>query len=86
MVHYGGQSTKQVASEMFLQLYQSKLQYFDKHYGWPAALAYKLVLLAGAVGRLVLAPLAWLERPPQRQQHLTLAGHYWRLVQALPSL
>jgi GT2 family glycosyltransferase len=86
MVHYGGQSTRQVAAEMFLHLYQSKLRYFYKHHGWTAAQFYKLVLFASAAGRLALTPLAWLERPPQRQQHLTLAGHYWRLVQSLPGL
>jgi hypothetical protein len=30
--------------------------------------------------------LVWLEHPPQRQQHLTLASHYWRLAMALPHM
>jgi len=86
VVHYGGQSTQQVAAEMFLQLYQSKLLYFRKHYGWPAAQAYKLILAAAALARLSLSPLAWLERVPQREQHLILAGQYLRLLKALPKL
>lgn len=84
VMHYGGQSTQQVAAEMFLRLYQGKLLYFRKHHGWLAAQVYKLILLAAALTRLLLSPLALLERPPQRQQHLVLAGHYRRLVRALP--
>jgi len=83
VMHYGGQSTQQVATEMFLRLYQSKLLYFRKHHGWLATEVYKLILLAAALTRLLLSPLAWLERPPQRQRHLVLAGHYRRLVRAL---
>lgn len=85
MLHYGGQSTRQVANEMFLRLYQSKLHYFAKHHGRLAAEAYKLVLVASALGRLAVSPLAWLERPPQRQRHLAMASRYWRLVQATRS-
>ena len=33
MVHFGGQSTQQVPSEMFLNLYHGKIKYFRKHYG-----------------------------------------------------
>jgi len=83
VVHYGGQSTQQMPAEMFLRLYESKLFYFRKHHGRQAARAYKLILLAAAVARLLLSPLAWLERPPQRQRHLALAGYYRRLVWAL---
>jgi len=86
VVHYGGQSTQQVATEMFLHLYQSKLLYFRKHNGWLAAQLYKLILLAATLARLLLSPLAWLEHPPQRQQHLASAGHYRRLVRALPEM
>lgn len=46
----------------------------------------KLILLVAALSRLVPSPLAWLERLPQRQQNLSLAGHYWRLVKALPEM
>jgi len=45
---------------------------------------YKLILLCAALARLVVSPLAWLEHPPQRDLHLALAGHYWRLVRTLP--
>lgn len=31
--HYGGQSTRQVRSEMVLALYRSKVRFMSKHYG-----------------------------------------------------
>ena len=82
IVHYGGQSTQQVAAEMFMRLYQGKLFFIRKHYGWLAGQAYKLILLIIALARLLISPLAWLERSPQRQRHLTLASRYWKLVRA----
>ncbi|MFQ5596281.1 MAG: glycosyltransferase family 2 protein [Anaerolineae bacterium] len=83
VVHYGGQSTQQVAAEMFLRLYRGKLLYFRKNHGRLAAQLYKLILLAAALARLALAPLAWLERSPRRRRHLALAGRYGRLLRAL---
>ena len=86
VVHHGGRSTQQVAAEMFLQLYQSKLLYFRKHHGWPAAQLYKVILAAAACARLSLSPLAWLAQFPRRERRLTLAGQYLRLLRALPEL
>lgn len=86
VVHYGGQSTQQVAAEMFLRLYQGKVIYFRKHYGWLTSRSYKLILAAATLTRLMLTPLAWLERPSKREQHLTLANHYRRLLFSLPGM
>jgi hypothetical protein len=86
VVHYGGQSTQQVAGEMFLHLYKSKLIFIRKHYGWGAAQLYKLVLLLASLVRLALSPLAYLEKAPQRERHLKLAHNYQRLIAALPGL
>lgn len=86
VVHYGGQSTQQVAAEMFLCLYQSKLIFIRKHHGWLAAQLYKLILLAATLARLALSPLAWLEHPPQRKEHLLLTGHYYSLLRSLPRM
>lgn len=86
VVHHGGQSTRQAATDMFLQLYEAKLLYFRKHYGRGAARLYKLILLIGSLPRLILVPLAWLERPPRREEHRALADRYWRLMRALPAL
>ena len=86
VLHYGGRSTRQHARAMFVRLYQGKVLYFRKHHGRRAAQLYKAILLFAAAARLFLSPLAWLERPPDRQRHLTLAGHYWRLIWGLPRL
>jgi GT2 family glycosyltransferase len=86
VVHFGGQSTQQVPTEMFLNLYHSKVKYFRKHYGWSAALIYKVILRLAALSRLVLAPLVIFEQSARRQRHLILVNRYWRLVLALPGM
>lgn len=86
IVHYGGQSTQQVATKMFLHLYGSKLRYFRKHYGRFSALLYKFILFTATLARLIVTPLALLEQPAQRRRHLRLAGHYGRLIIALPGM
>ncbi|MBK8900860.1 MAG: glycosyltransferase family 2 protein [Anaerolineaceae bacterium] len=86
VIHFGGQSTKQVAAEMFLQLYKSKIQFFRKHYGRFPAIAYKLILLVASAARLLVSPLAWLQKEPLRKQHLALTSNYRRLLTILPTL
>jgi N-acetylglucosaminyl-diphospho-decaprenol L-rhamnosyltransferase len=86
VIHYGGQSTRQVAAEMFMQLYQGKLLFFRKHHGRSAALVYKLILLAATTARLLASPIAYLERPSRRSHHLHLAACYRRLLFSLPRL
>jgi len=86
IIHYGGQSTQQVAADMFLQLYRGKLQYFRKHHGWLAGQLYKLILLTITLARLLVTPLAWFEQQPTREHHLTLANNYRRLLVTLPKM
>jgi len=86
IVHYGGQSTQQVAAEMFLRLYQGKLFFFRKHHGRWAGTVYKLVLMLITLLRLLLTPLAWFEPTARRREHLSLAANYRRLLLALPGL
>jgi GT2 family glycosyltransferase len=86
VVHYGGQSTQQLAAEMFLQLYKGKIMFFRKHSGWLAVLLYKVILLMAAMARLMLAPLAWFGSPSRRKHYLTLTNHYRRLLTALPGM
>lgn len=85
VVHYGGQSTRQIAEQMFIQLYRGKLLYFRKHYGRFHAWAYKAVLALASVARLALTPLAVMQSAEKRQQSLTLARYYAHLVKAIPS-
>lgn len=86
VVHYGGQSTRQAAAEMFLRLYEGKVLYFRKHYGWTAVQAYKAILFAAALGRLALTPLALLKGDARRDEALTVSRHYRRLLAALPRI
>lgn len=86
VIHYGGQSTKLVAADMFQQLYLGKLKYFRKHYGAAAGGGYKLILLAASLVRLALTPLAFLQPPPRREYNVGLARHYGRLLKALPTM
>lgn len=86
IIHYGGQSTQQVAQAMFLQLYRSKILYFRKHHGRIATLLYKGVLMLATLARLLLTPLAWVQKPTRRQASLMLANHYRSLAAALPSM
>lgn len=84
--HYGGQSTRQVRTAMFLQLYRAKVQYFRKHFGAFHGLLYKGELLLASVARLLLTPLMWLIQPGQRRERAVLARHYGQLILALPRM
>ena len=86
VVHYGAESTSQVALKMFLQLYQGKVLYFRKHHGWVAAHTYKLILFLATLARLLLTPFAYLEDPLKREEHLTLSNRYRMLLVALPGM
>ena len=86
IVHYGGQSTQQIAAEMFLHLYSSKLAFIRKYYGRFAGILYKFILFATAVVRIVLSLLVGIIRSSNRRQHRVLAGYYRQLVVALPSM
>jgi GT2 family glycosyltransferase len=84
VMHRGGESTRQVATAMFLRLYHAKVLYFRKHQGELGARLYKLILVIAATSRLALSPAAWLEGTAARERHLALAGAYGRLLRALP--
>lgn len=86
VVHYWGQSAKQVLAEMFLQLYRGKLRFFRKHYSWFTVALYKVVLGLAAVLRLALAPLVWLRKSDHSDYQLHMAWHYGRLLLTLPSM
>ena len=86
VIHLGGQSTRLVAGDMFLQLYRSKIQFFRKNYGRFAAQVYKIILSLSAVTRLLISPLAWFESPSRRKNHLNLANNYQQLLLKLPGM
>ena len=87
IVHYGGQSTGKIASDMSIQLYKSKILYFRKHYPRWTANLYKSVLWLAASARLALTPfISSLEKPDQRARYLALAANYRQLREELPAL
>jgi len=77
VLHYGGKSTEQVACEMFLELYRSKVLYFRKRHGVLQAMVYKLIVFLASLPRVMLAPF-----PGKRD----LAGKYSQLMLALPGM
>lgn len=86
VIHLGGQSTRQVATDMFLQLYLGKLKYFRKHYGTFAGQVYKLILLFASLTRLAAAPAAWLQTGQKRYDRLQLARRYGQLILKLRTM
>lgn len=86
VVHFGGQSTQQAPTEMFLNLYHGKIKFFRKHYGWSSAQIYKLILMLAALSRLSLTPFVFFEHASLRKKHLTLADRYRHLVLAIPGM
>lgn len=83
IIHYGGQSTRQVSRQMFIHLYKSKVLYFKKHHGPASAFIYKLILLLASLSRLALSPLALLFRSSKREERLELVHNYRQLVKVL---
>lgn len=86
ITHFGGQSTRQAASDMFIRLYQSKLIFFRKRYGRASALGYKTILALSAVSRLAASPFAWIIVPNNRKKTASIARNYRRLLVELPGL
>lgn len=82
IVHHGGQSTRQVAQRMFIELYRSKLTFFRKTRGKWGSVAYKMLLLVTALTRVV-GGLTGSRRSAQVSQRSRL---YWDLIRVLPSL
>jgi GT2 family glycosyltransferase len=80
VVHFGGQSTQQVAAAMFLHLYRSKILYFQKQKGWWAAQAYKTILALASLARLSLVPFVVLRGAARDARRMALAGNYLRLL------
>jgi GT2 family glycosyltransferase len=85
VLHWGGQSTRQLRAEMFIRLYESKVVFFRKNHGPIAVVAYKLVLALAALPRILLG---WLGRRAAEEggPRLDLSPDYVRLLKALPGL
>lgn len=57
VVHFGGQSTKQNKTEMFLELYKTKIQFFRKHYGAMKTNFYKFMLFETSLLRIFIGKI-----------------------------
>jgi hypothetical protein len=86
VMHYGGQSTRLVATNMFIELYRSKIAFIKKHYGVRTGISYKCVLFAASLLRLPLVFLALFETGDRRLKYHALANNYLKLITALPKL
>lgn len=86
VVHYGGQSTRQIAQQMFISLYRTKTQYFRKHYGKLSAWLYRVILFCASLFRLMLSIFSFLQPRERREQHQQLVSNYKILIRSLPGL
>lgn len=84
VTHFGGQSTRQVALKMFLNLYASKIMFFRKHYGERKAREYKFVIGLGSRIRLVSIPVAAFLQPSQKKKYNEIQSNYKQLIKKLP--
>ncbi|MFN7982736.1 MAG: glycosyltransferase family 2 protein [Vicinamibacterales bacterium] len=64
IVHYGGQSTRQVREPMYRALYRHKVRFFRKHYGRAASLTLATVFVAATRLRRVVCQLSGAEPNP----------------------
>lgn len=78
-VHLWGGSSQRVRTEMFLQLYRSKVTFFRKHYGALAAALLKLIIGFGCLLRI--GPGVLYYRNGQRDKHQA----FQKLLQAIPT-
>jgi len=86
VVHYGGQSTRQAARRMFIELYRSKIHYFRKHSGSVGCWLYKVLLFGAIVPRLIVPSMVAIVRPAARDELHSIVHNYRALLFALPSL
>ena len=62
IIHYGGQSTRQVRHAMVQALYRSKVRFFRKHYGPTSALVLQSAFVAVLRAKWLIRTLALRER------------------------
>lgn len=86
VIHKGGQSTRQVADAMFIELYRNKTKFFRKRRGRLVAKLYKLILLQAALARYLPVQALRLLRQDRHKQWADAARQYGLLIAALPGL
>jgi N-acetylglucosaminyl-diphospho-decaprenol L-rhamnosyltransferase len=86
VVHYGGQSTRQVAGQMFIELYRGKVHYFRKNEGALATAVYKAILALATLPRLPLLLIGRLLPGERGAAAQRLGQRYAQLLRQLPEL
>ena len=86
IIHYEGQSTKQIPVDMFIHLYKSKLLFFRKNHGNLTGFIYKLILGLTALPRLLLIPLSKIKPSLQKQERMQVAINYQQLLLSLRNM
>ena len=86
VTHLGGQSTRQMADRMFVELYRSKVKFFRKRRGPVAAWFYKVVLLQAAFMRYGVGKLMQILPLKHRSEWIQSGRQYGLLLGKLPSL
>jgi len=85
-IHIWGGSSKQVEVGMFVQMYRSRVAFFQKHYGRLSALLMKSLLALACVIRLAVGPMTYLAAGSTRERIKQKHRCYWSLFKALPAL
>ncbi len=83
ITHLGGQSTGQVADEMFLELYRNKVKFFRKRRGALKTTLYKGVLYSSSWMRLLLSNVSSMVRRSSSEHVATKTRQYRKLIAAL---
>ena len=83
-IHIWGGSSKQVEVGMFVQMYRSRVAFFQKHYGRLSALLMKSLLALACVIRLAVGPMTYLAAGSTRERIKQKHRCYWSLFKALP--
>ncbi len=79
VTHFGESSSRQVAEEMYVQLYRSKVQFYRKTGGEQRARAFKLLVTAAYLPRLMIASLQARRKTAWKPR----ANTYYRLLREL---
>lgn len=74
VIHFGGQSTRQAALSMFLELYASKVRFIRKYHQEVGATIYKLVIFGASAGRVFVSLFS--STPGAK----VIRSNYWTLM------
>lgn len=86
ITHFGGQSTRQAADQMFIELYRNKINYFRKHGGQLHVFLYKIILLSASLARWIPGTLLASTPTGRARKWGQVACQYRMLLGELASL